>query len=373
MPDANEYGDKGSNTLKACFLSGNLFIPNMQNLGLFNIDGIDFGDTALIPKAVFARMREISKGKDTTIGHWEIAGINVQNPLPVFPNGFPEKIIGEIERKTNKKVLCNRPYSGTKVLTDFGEKHLTTGDLIVYTSSDSVFQIAAHEKIIPINELYKFCEIARELLTDKYAVGRVIARPFVGEFPNFKRSPYRKDFSVNPPGKTMLDYLKENNFEVISIGKIYDIFNGQGITEKFKTTNNADGMKKTYEMLEKNFCGLCFTNLVDFDMLYGHRNDVVGYAKALSEFDVWLKTFIHDLKENDILIITADHGCDPSTASTNHSREYTPMIIFGKKIKSGINLGTRDTFSDISATILEYFSIPNFLNGKSFFKEVSKL
>jgi phosphopentomutase len=370
MPDAAQYNDIGSNTLKACFKNDKFFMPTMQKLGLFNIDSLGFGNKYFAPLASFAKMAEISKGKDTIVGHWEIAGLNINTPLPVFPNGIPTKIINEFESAVRKKTLCGKAYSGTEVLKHFGQKSIDTGSLIVYTSSDSVFQIAAHENVVNLNELYKICQIARDILVGDNAVGRVIARPFNGKFPNFKRTAGRRDFSLDPPQKTMLDYLKENKFEVISIGKIYDIFNGRGITTKIKTQNNSEGMQNTLKLTSKNFSGLCFTNLVDFDMLYGHRNDVDGYAAALSEFDAWLGEFIKHLKKNDILIITADHGCDPSTNSTDHSREYTPMIIFGPKIKKGKNLGVRTTFSDISATILDYFKISANLNGKTFLNEV---
>ncbi len=372
MPDAANYGDEGSNTLKACFNTGKLDIPFMKELGIFNIDGIDYGEKIQNPKASLARMKEKSKGKDTTTGHWEIAGITSEKPMPTFPNGFPNEIIEKFEKATGRKVLCNKPYSGTKVIEDYGKESIETGALIVYTSADSVFQIAAHEAYVPIEKLYDYCKIARNILTGDYAVGRVIARPFIGEYPNYKRTTNRHDFSLKPPSSTMLDKMKENNLDVIAVGKINDIFAGCGITEAIKTTGNIDGMNKTIEISKKDFEGLCFVNLVDFDMLYGHRNDVEGYTKALNEFDKQLRILNENLRDEDIVIITADHGCDPTTASTDHSREYTPMIAFGHKIKEGVNLGTRNSFSDIADTILEYFNLGKNLYSKSFLDDIAK-
>lgn len=290
-------------------------------------------------------------GKDTTIGHWEIAGLVSEKPLPTYPNGFPSELIREFERLTGRGVLCNKPYSGTDVIRDYGEEHRRTGKLIVYTSADSVFQIAAHEEIVPIDELYRDCELARELLVGEHGVGRVIARPFEGKHP-FKRTSRRHDYSILPPSQTMLDRLKAAGLDVISVGKIVDIFAGKGITESYRTENNEGGMCTTAAIAARDFHGLCFTNLVDFDMIYGHRNDVKGYADALCRFDAWLGDFLPCLLAEDMLIITADHGCDPSTPSTDHSREYTPLLIYGKGIKP-INLGTRESFADISATVLE--------------------
>ncbi len=372
-PDANEYGDVGSNTLKSASKSKFFNMPNMQKLGLFNIDGVDCREKTEDPKGSFARMQEASKGKDTTIGHWEISGIKSEKPLPTFPEGFPSELIKKYEEATGKKVLCNKPYSGTKVLEDYGEECVNTNSLIVYTSADSVFQVAAHEDVVPVKKLYEYCEIAREMLKGKYGVGRVIARPFVGKYPNFKRTSNRHDISLLPPKKTMLDQLKDNGYDVIGVGKIYDIFAGKGITEHVKTTGNPDGIEKTIEYTKKDFNGLCFVNLVDFDMLYGHRNDVDGYAKGLSYFDEKLPEIINGLKEDDILMITADHGCDPGKKdSTDHSREYTPWIIYGKNIKSGANLKTLPTFSDIGATILDYFHIKPEIEGNSRLKKIVK-
>lgn len=369
-PDAAEYGDEGSNTLAACATSRYFDMPNMKKLGLFNIDGVTCRPKEESPVGAFARLREISKGKDTTIGHWEIAGINSPKPLPTYPNGFPPEVIREFEKKTGRRVLCNKPYSGTEVIRDYGKEHVETGALIVYTSADSVFQIAAHESVVPLEELYRYCRIAREMLMGEHGVGRVIARPFIGEYPNFTRTSNRHDFSIKPPKVTMLDQLKEKNFDVIAVGKINDIFVGQGITEAVRTKNNADGIERTIEYTAKDFNGLCFVNLVDFDMLYGHRNDVDGYAKALTYFDTKLPEIMKGLRDDDLLMITADHGCDPSTPSTDHSREYIPWVITGKQVRAGTNVGTRPTFADIGATILDYFGVESRITGTSDLKEI---
>ena len=367
-PDAALFGDAGSNTLGAIRKHPDFHCPNLEKLGLFHIEGVGGGKGQ--PEASYARMRERSMGKDTTIGHWEIAGLISEKPLPTYPNGFPDEVIREFENKTGRGVLCNKPYSGTDVIRDFGEEHLKTGKLIVYTSADSVFQIAAHEEIVPVEELYRYCEIARKMLVGEHGVGRVIARPFAGEYP-FVRTPKRHDYSLTPPKKTLCDLLFEAGLDVISVGKIYDIFACRGFTESHPTVSNADGMEKTQAIAAREFHGLCFTNLVDFDMSYGHRNDIGGYARAATEFDAWLGGFLTELKENDLLIITADHGCDPSTPSTDHSREYTPMLMLGKGVKKGTDLGTRSTFADISASILEYFGIEQKETaGQSYWKEV---
>ena len=370
MPDAAKYGDEGSNTISAVSKVDGFNMKNMRSYGLFNIDGVKCYKKSINPKGAFARMTEVSKGKDTTIGHWEIAGIQSEQPLPTFPNGFPEEVINKFEELTGRKVICNKPYSGTQVLLDYGKEHVETGALIVYTSADSVFQIAAHEEVVPVEELYNYCEIAREMLVGEVGVGRVIARPFVGEYPNYTRTSNRHDYSLVPPKTTMLDQLKDNNYSVIAVGKINDIFAGKGITEFVRTKNNDDGMEKTIEFAKKEFEGLCFVNLVDFDMLYGHRNDVVGYANALTKFDEQVTDVISNLNEEDILIITADHGCDPTTPSTDQSREYTPMVMIGKKVKSGTNLKTRESFADIAATILEYFGVEQEVSGESFLGKV---
>lgn len=371
LSDAEKFGDKGSNTLKACFKSGKLNIPNMARLGLFNIDGIDFGDREKCPVGACGKMLERSNGKDTTVGHWELAGVVSNEPLPTYPNGFPKEIIEKFEEKTGRKVLCNKPYSGTDVIRDYGEEHLKTGALIVYTSADSVFQIACHEEIVPIETLYEYCKIARELLVGRHGVGRIIARPFVGDNKeNFKRTANRKDFSLTPPRHTLLDYLKENDFDVLGVGKIYDIFGGKGLTESVKTKSNEDGINVTKRLIGRDFNGLCFVNLVDFDMVYGHRNDVLGYTDALNYFDKQLGEMLNELKDSDVFIITADHGCDPSTPSTDHSRESVPILIFGKGV-APINLGVRESFADLAKTIADMFNIQNSLDGKSFKKDIA--
>lgn len=357
MPDAADYKDAGSNTIKAASRSPYFSMPNMRKLGFFNIDGIDIGEKEKQPTGSFARMTEVSKGKDTTIGHWEIAGVISNNPLPTYPNGFPKEVLDEFSKKTGRGVLCNKPYSGTDVIRDYGDEHVKTGDLIVYTSADSVFQIAAHEEVVPVETLYEYCKIAREMLRGEHGVGRVIARPFIGETGNYTRTSRRHDFSLEPPKKTMLDQLKEHDFDVLSVGKIIDIFAERGISEYVRTAGNEDGIEKTLAYMKKDFNGLCFTNLVDYDMLYGHRNDVEGYAKALTYFDERLPELLAAMRDGDILMITADHGCDPSTPSTDHSREYTPLLMYGTPIAAGVNHGTRDCFSDIAATILEYFGM----------------
>ena len=370
MPDAADWNDQGSNTLGAIRNHPAFDCPNLTKLGLFGIDGVEGKTDGGI--GCRARMTEASKGKDTTIGHWEIAGIYSPRPLPTYPEGFPAELLEEFSRKTGRGVLCNQPYSGTEVIKDFGEEHLRTGDLIVYTSADSVFQIAAHEDLVPVQELYQYCEIARELLHGEHGVGRVIARPFNGEYP-FKRTPRRHDYSLLPPSETMLTILKDAGYDVLSVGKIYDIFAGEGLTESRPTTSNEDGMDATMGMANRDFNGLCFINLVDFDMVYGHRNDVEGYAKALTAFDRRLGELLPLLKEDDLLVITADHGCDPLTPSTDHSREYTPMLAYGAKLKQNVDLGTRDSFADIGATVLEWFGLSSEgIFGKSFLKEIVK-
>ena len=368
-PDAAQFGDEGSNTVRAAVEAG-ANLPNLRRLGLFNIDGMDWTEPEAAPIGAFGRMREASMGRDTTIGHWEIAGVVSPKPLPTFPDGFPPEIIRNFEKLTGRKVICNKPYSGTQLLLDYGREHVETGALMVYTSADSVFQVAAHEDIVPIEELYHDCELAREMLTGDYAVGRVIARPFVGEYPNYTRTARRHDYSLQPPRATMLNNLEDAGYECIGVGKISDIFAGSGITQQIRTQNNTDGIAKTLDLMENDFEGICFVNLVDFDMVYGHRNDAPGYARALMEFDQALPKFMEQMGEDDLLIITADHGCDPSTPSTDHSREYTPMLAWSKKIRPGANLGTRTTFADIGATVLEYFGLENRTDGQSFLKEI---
>lgn len=365
MEDAEMYGDKGTNTLRSVSSSSSFSMPNMRALGLFNIDGVTCGEGVKAPQARIARMKEASKGKDTTIGHWEIAGIISAQPLPTYPEGFPEEILASFRQATGRGVLCNRPYSGTEVIKDYGDEHVRTGDLIVYTSADSVFQIAAHEDVVPVETLYEYCRMARKILQGKHGVGRVIARPFAGESGNYTRTPKRHDFSLEPPAVTMLDQLKSAGRDVISVGKIKDIFAGRGITEAVYTKGNEEGIERTLEYLERDFEGLCFVNLVDYDMLYGHRNDIDGYARALTYFDRQLPEILSRLREDDILMITADHGCDPGyTVSTDHSREHTPFLMYGKKVTPD-NLGTRDTFADIGATVLAFFEMQPEFTGTS--------
>ena len=373
MPDSAEFGDAGSNTLRACTASSRLDIPTLSKMGIFNIDSVDCGTPVPAPTAAYGRMAEKSRGKDTTIGHWELAGLISPRPLPTFPDGFPADFIQAFEEKTGRKVLCNKPYSGTEVIRDYGREQKETGGLICYTSADSVFQIAANEADIPPEELYRICETAREMLTGpELGVGRVIARPYTGEYPNYVRTSNRHDFSLLPPAPTLLDALKQAGLATIGVGKIYDIFAGQGITEMVRNKSNADGMEHTLHYAAQDFEGLCFVNLVDFDMLYGHRNDVDGYAAALTEFDGQLRELLPMLKEDDLLFITADHGCDPSTPSTDHSREHVPLLAYGAKIKAGYNLGTRSTYADLAATVAEYFGVKANIAGTSFLREILK-
>ena len=368
MPDAASFGDFGVNTIGAVSESDKLKVPNLRDLGLFQIDGVKVSeriDRGTKPSARIARMTEKSAGKDTTIGHWEIAGLISDKPLPTYPNGFPKEVLDEFSAKTGRGVLCNKPYSGTQVINDYGDEHIKTGDLIVYTSADSVFQIAAHEDIVPCEQLYEYCRIARQILTGEHGVGRVIARPFVGTSGNYTRTPHRHDFSLLPPGDTMLDVLKAEGKDVIAVGKINDIFAGKGVTEFVYTSGNEEGIERTLEYLDKDFEGLCFVNLVDYDMLYGHRRDVDGYAAALTYFDEKLPAILSKMRPDDALLITADHGCDPSyTKTTDHTREYTPMILCGDSIAPG-NIGTRESFSDIAATVLDFLGSPERLAGKS--------
>lgn len=368
-PDAAKFGDEGASTIKTIYKSKYFSAENMKKMGLLAIDGIDL-DGKDNHTATFARMRELSAGKDTTIGHWEMAGIVSKNPLPTFPNGFPTEVINEFEKQTGRKVIVNRPYSGTQVIKDYGEEHLKTGALIVYTSADSVFQIAANEAIVSDDELYRYCKIARKILTGKYGVGRVIARPFEGKTAaDFVRTPRRHDFSLEPPRDTMLDVLQKNGKKTIAIGKIYDIFAHRGIDEHYFTENNTQGITKTLEIAKTDFDGFCYTNLVDCDMLYGHRRDIDGYAKAISEFDECLPRLADDLRDDDFLIITADHGCDPGFKGTDHTREYVPLLIYSKSIK-GKNLGTIDGFGAVADTVLSMFDIKSTLDGKHILDEI---
>lgn len=367
LPDAGEYGDAGSNTMKSIAASPAFSVPTLERLGLFAIDGMGWRQSNAAPLAAVARMAEASKGKDTTIGHWEICGIQSPTPLPTYPNGFPADVLDAFTAETGYGVLCNRPYSGTKVIEAYGEQHLRTGKLIVYTSGDSVFQIAAHEEKVPPEELYRVCRAARAILTGPHNVGRVIARPFLGTPGHFNRTPRRHDFSLLPPRETLLDRLNAKGLDVIAVGKINDIFAGQGITRHLPTGNNAEGMAMLDELVEEDFHGLCFTNLVDFDMVYGHRNDANGYAAALAAFDRWLSEFLPKLGEGDMLLITADHGCDPATPSTDHSREYTPMLLYGATVTPR-NLGTRSTFADIGQTAAHALGT-SISNGTSFWED----
>ena len=364
-PDAADFGDIGADTLRTCSQSPKFAMPNLISMGLGNLDGVDYLPKTGKPTAALARLQELSRGKDTTIGHWEIAGIVSPEPLPTFPHGFPEEVLRPFREQTGRGVLCNLPYSGTEVIKDYGREHVQTGDLIVYTSADSVFQIAAHEEVVPLEELYEDCRIARKILTGEHGVGRVIARPFVGSNGQYTRTTNRHDFSLEPPRDTMLDVLKLAGKDVIGVGKIHDIFAGRGLTDFVYTKGNADGIDKTLSYLDQNFEGLCFINLVDFDMLYGHRNDIEGYAKALTAFDEALPEIMHKMREDDLLMITADHGCDPGyTCSTDHSREYTPLVMYGKNLSPG-NLGTRKTFADIGATVLHALSVKGNIAGES--------
>ena len=376
MPDAAAFGDQGSHTVYAASHYDGFYMPNMQKLGFFNLDGMKVDEKHAWAKekveqtGTICRLSEKSKGKDTTTGHWEIAGLISREAMPTFPNGFTKVLIDQFEKRTGRKVLCNKPYSGTEVIKDYGKEHIETGALIVYTSADSVFQIAAHESVVPVEQLYEYCEIARELCQGAYGVGRVIARPFEGEWP-YSRTSRRHDYSLLPPKDTMLDKIKAAGMDVLAVGKINDIFAGKGVTEMIRTQDNADGIDKTIAYMQRDFHGLCFTNLVDFDMKYGHRNDIDGYGKALSYFDSRLPEMLSLLKEEDVLMITADHGCDPSTPSTDHSREYIPWVITGAKIAAK-NLGTKDGFGYIGGTILDMLGLEVSIEGDSIYKQIKK-
>ena len=370
MPDSPAFGDVGVNTLAACATSSKLHIPNMIAAGLGNIDGVTCLPKVDAPDGAVARLAESSMGKDTTIGHWEIAGVVSEHPLPTYPDGFPEELLAPFREATGRGVLANAPWSGTAVIDAYGEEHMRTGALIVYTSADSVFQIAAHEEIVPPEQLYEYCRIARNLLVGKHGVGRVIARPFVGQPGAFKRTANRHDFSLEPPKKTLLDALQEAGLATIGVGKIHDIFAGKGVGEYVYNQSNANGMEHTANFAAKDFHGLCFVNLVDFDMQFGHRRDIDGYAAALTEFDRWLGEFLPGLGEDDIVMITADHGCDPAyTATTDHTREYVPLLVLGKQVKP-VNLGTRSSFADIAATVADLLNVKLDTPGKSFAEEI---
>ena len=369
-PDAAAFGDAGAHTLRRISTSDRFAIPTLRSLGIGNIPGLSFLGKTDSPRAAVAKMTERSMGKDTTIGHWEIAGCISPNPLPTYPNGFPKEVLDAFSEATGRGVLCNLPYSGTDVIRDFGEEHLRTGDLIVYTSADSVFQIAAHEELLPPEELYEVCRKARAILTGKHAVGRVIARPFVGTCAaDFKRTANRRDFSLEPPVKTLPEAVLEAGMDSIAIGKIFDIFAGKGFSEHLVTHGNAEGMDCLMQAVDRDFTGLCFANLVDFDMLYGHRNDVDGYAAALTAFDTWLPSFLGKMREEDVLFITADHGCDPGDVSTDHTREYVPLLAVGQGI-APVCLGVRSSFADLAATVSDLLGILLTTEGISFAKEI---
>lgn len=370
MPDSETFGDVNVNTLASCARSPMLHIPNMTAAGLGNIDGVTCLEKSNTPTGAFARLAERSAGKDTTIGHWEIAGIVSDCPLPTYPQGFPEEVLAPFREATGRGILANAPWSGTAVIEAYGTQHMATGDLIVYTSADSVFQIAAHEDIVPPEQLYEYCRIARKLLVGKHGVGRVIARPFVGQPGSFRRTANRHDFSLEPPKDTLLDAVKSAGLDCIGVGKIYDIFSGRGTTQHVYNQSNADGMAHTLRFARQDFQGLCFVNLVDFDMNFGHRRDIDGYAAALSQFDAWLPSLLDALGEEDMVMITADHGCDPGyTATTDHTREYVPLLVLGKNVKP-VNLGTRTSFADIAATVAELLDVKLDTPGKSFAEEL---
>jgi phosphopentomutase len=369
MPDADQYGDRGSDTLGNIARRRPLHLPNLCRLGLANIKPLTGLSPDLAPIGDYGRCALASPGKDTTTGHWEMAGIHLEKPFPVFLNGFPPEVMQEFERRIGRSTLGNKAASGTEIIKELGAEHMRTGSPIVYTSADSVFQIAAHEEVIPLFELYKMCEIAREILRGKYEVGRVIARPFVGEPGSFTRTPNRHDYAVPPPPGMLLDRLAEGKIEVYSVGKIFDVFLGRGIGDHEKTKSNADGMAKTLAAMNQVERGLIFVNLVDFDQLYGHRNDVEGYAQALEEVDAWLPAFESALRDSDLAILTADHGCDPTTTSTDHSREYVPVLVYGKRARRGVNLGLRATLSDIGQTVAENFGT-HIVQGRSFLADI---
>ena len=363
LPDADRFGDVGADTMKSISASPKFNVPNLLEMGLGSIPGVDYLPKAEHMKAAVCRALERSMGKDTTIGHWEIAGLISPDPLPTYPDGFPEEVIREFEKQTGRHCIVNRTYSGTEVIKHYGAEHLRTGDLIVYTSADSVFQIAAHESVVPPELLYEYCRIARKILVGKHGAGRVIARPFEGEWP-FKRTSRRHDFSIVPPADTMLDAISGAGKEVLSVGKIKDIFAGKGITDYVYSASNADGMAKTLEYQKRDFEGLCFVNLVEFDANFGHRRDVDGYANALSEFDAWLPSFTANMQADDLLIITADHGCDPAYSGTDHTREYIPILFYGPGVRPGA-LGTLTTYADIAATVTDLLGVPYECAGHS--------
>ena len=370
MPDSERFGDVGVNTLRSCATSRYLNIPNLIAAGLGNIEGVDCLPKTEAPTGAYARLSEQSMGKDTTIGHWEIAGVVSDHPLPTYPNGFPEEVLAPFREATGRGILANAPWSGTEVINEFGDEHVRTGDLIVYTSADSVFQIAAHEEVVPLEQLYEYCRIARKILQGKHGCGRVIARPFVGTSGAYKRTSNRHDYSLEPPATTLLDAIKAAGKDSIAVGKIFDIFAGIGTTEHVYNKSNADGLDHTMHYAAQDFEGLCFVNLVDFDMLFGHRRDIDGYAKALTEFDGWLPGFLAELGDEDLVMITADHGCDPGyAATTDHTREYVPLLILGNRVKP-VDLGTRTSFADIAATVAQLLNVELDTPGHSFADQI---
>lgn len=370
QPDSKFFGDEGSHTLKTVSKSPLFSVPTMAQMGLFNIEGVGCGTLADQPSGAFARMTEKACGKDTTIGHWAIAGLVMDKPLPTYPEGFPPDIVTKLEKAFGRRILCNKPYSGTQVIHDYGQEHEQTGALIVYTSGDSVLQIAAHESVVPPEKLYAYCRMAREIMCGKDAVGRIIARPFIGDYPAYERTSRRHDFSLQPPADTLLDVLQAGGYDVISVGKIFDIFAGRGLTRHIGIDGNHDGMEKTLALQQEDFTGLCFVNLVDFDMKYGHRRDVEGYAAALTDFDKQLAEFLPGMRADDVLFVTADHGCDPEAAGTDHTREYTPLLVYGQLVRRGIDLGTRPTFADTGATVADIFGVRLQTIGSSLWPDI---
>lgn len=371
-PDAADFGDEGANTLGTIRKSEKYHTPYMEKLGLFCIDGVEPIENQPEVIGSYGRLQEASRGKDTTIGHWEIAGVISEKPLPVYPEGFPQDVLDKLEEATGRGILCNKPYSGTQVIADYGEEHMKTGRLIVYTSADSVLQIAAHEDVVPLETLYEYCHKAREIMMGEHSVGRIIARPFVGTPGNFTRTPHRHDYSLLPPAPTMMDAIVENGMDTLGVGKIFDIFAGKSIQKTVSISGNVDGMEKTLEFQKEDFNGLCFVNLVDFDMLYGHRNDIDGYANAATVFDGQLKTFMENMREEDVLFITADHGCDPGYPGTDHSRECIPVLVYGAPVKENVNLGTGKTYANIGATVLDMLGVKGNIKGESFWEKIRK-
>ena len=372
-PDAAEFGDGACNTLRSICGAKEYDTPHMRDIGMFNIDGVGCGTPVDHPLGSFARLRELSRGKDTTTGHWEIAGIVSERPMPTYPDGFPPEVIAELEKAFGKKILCNKPYSGTAVIHDYGREQKETGGLIVYTSADSVLQIAAHEDDVPVEQLYDYCRTARKIMQGEHGVGRIIARPYVGEYPDYTRTPRRHDFSLDPTGDTMMDALARKGLATISVGKISDIFAGRSISRTLGVNkDNNDGMEKTLKVMDEDFTGLCFVNLVDFDMQYGHRRNIAGYAQAATDFDKQLGEFMAKMRDDDVLMITADHGCDPGAPGTDHTREYVPLLVYGNRIKADNNLGTYPTFAMIGATVADMFDAELTTKGESLLPRLLK-